>query len=86
MPGEWHGAADSVMPVRHDVHRTCGATFPAHKAAADCRPGQIRGQGVQPNIDHPLTALTARTLDVAGNVTVSDPFRRLAKREFVGRS
>jgi hypothetical protein len=74
------------MPVWHDVHRTGGATLLADQAAANLRPGQIRGQGVQPNIDHPLTALTARTLDVAGNVTVSDPFRRLAKREFVGRS
>jgi hypothetical protein len=24
---EWHGSANSVMPVRHDVHRTCRTTF-----------------------------------------------------------
>ena len=73
MPGEWHGTADSVMPVRHDVHRTRGAAFLADEAPADRRPGQILGQDVQPDIDHAPIALAARTLDVAGHVTVGDP-------------
>ena len=34
MPGEWHGTADSVMPVRHDVHRTFDAAFLADEATA----------------------------------------------------
>ena len=52
MPSEWHGPADSVMPVWRDVHRTRRATFTADKAPADRRPRQVRGQGVQPDIDH----------------------------------
>jgi hypothetical protein len=52
MLGEWHGVAGSVMPVWHDVHRTRDATFLADEAPADCRPGQILGQGIEPNIDH----------------------------------
>jgi hypothetical protein len=50
MPGEWHGAADSVMPVWHDVHRTLDAAFLADETSADRRPGQFLGQGVQPDI------------------------------------
>ena len=73
------------MPVWHDVHRTRGATLLVDKAPADCRPRQILGQGIQSDIDHPSIAL-ARALDVAGHVTVSDPFRRGAKREIVCRS
>ena len=84
--GEWHGSAVPVMPVWHDVHRTCRATLLAAEAPSDRRPGQVLGQGVQPDIDHPSIALSARTLDVAGYVTVSDPFRWGAKRVFVGRS
>ena len=78
--GEWHGAADSVMPVRNDVHRTSGTTLLAHDAAADRRPRQIPRQGVEPDVDHASIAFTARTLDVAGYETVRAPFRRGAKR------
>ena len=35
--GEWHGGSGSVMPVRHDIHRTCRATFLADETAADLR-------------------------------------------------
>ena len=45
MPGEWHGSADPVMPVRHDVHRTFDAAFLADEATADRRPGQDLGAG-----------------------------------------
>jgi hypothetical protein len=83
MPGQWHGAADSVMPVRHDVHRTFDAAFLAEEATADRRPGQFLGQGVQPDIDHPSIAL-GRALDFAGHVTVREPFGRGAKRAIVG--
>jgi hypothetical protein len=82
MPGEWHGVTGSVMPVRHDVHRTCDAAFLAEEVPTDRRPRQILGQGVQPDIDHPPIALTARTLDVAGHVTIREPFRRAAKWVF----
>ena len=41
MPGEWHGASDSVMPVRHDVHRTFDAALPADETQAELRPGQV---------------------------------------------
>jgi hypothetical protein len=37
------------------------------------------GQGVEPDVDH---APIAPTLDVAGHVTVGDPFRRTAGRVF----
>jgi hypothetical protein len=75
------------MPVWHDVQRTRSATLLADEAPADSRPGQVLRQGVQSDIDidHPTIALTARTLDVAGHVAVSDPFRRSAKRVFVCR-
>jgi hypothetical protein len=73
------------MPVWQDVHRTGGAAFLADEAPGDCRSRQILGQGVQPNIDHPSIAL-GRTLDIAGYVTASDPFRRSAKRAIVGGS
>ena len=86
MPGEWHGSGSPVMPVWHDVHRTCGAAFLADEAPADRRPGQILGQGVQPDIDHASIAITARTLDVAGYVTVREPFGRAAGWVFVSRS
>jgi hypothetical protein len=84
MPGEWHGASDSVMPVWHDVHRTFDAAFLADEATADRRPGQGLGQGVEPDVDQAPIALRARTLDVAGHVTVRDPFRRAAEGIFVG--
>ena len=71
MLGEWHSSASSVMPVWHDVHRTRRATFLAHEAAADL---QVLGQGIQSNVDHPTIAIAARTLDVAGHVTVREPF------------
>jgi hypothetical protein len=74
------------MPVWHDVHRTFDAAFLADEATADRRPRQSLGQGVEPDVDHPPIALTARTLDVAGHVTLSNPFRWRAKREIVGRS
>jgi len=83
VPRERYDVFCHVMPVWHDVHRTCGAAFLADKAPTDCRPGQVLGQGVQPNIDHTTIALAARTLDVAGHVTVGDPFRRAAKWEFL---
>ena len=35
MLGEWHCSASSVMPVRNDIHRTRGATFPADQARTD---------------------------------------------------
>jgi hypothetical protein len=38
MLGEWHSSAVPVMPVRHDVHRTCRATLAAYKARADLGP------------------------------------------------
>jgi len=72
----------SVMPVWHDVHRTFDATFLADKAAADRRPRQILGQGVQSDIDHAAIALAARTLDVAGHMTVREPVGRTAGRVF----
>jgi hypothetical protein len=43
---EWHRMPDPVMPVRHDVHRSCGAADRAHEAPADARPGAVLGQGV----------------------------------------
>jgi len=82
MPREWHGMADSVMPVWRDVHRTCGATFLADKAPADRRPRLVLGQGVQPDIDHTIAA--AVTLDVAGYVAVREPFRRASWRVVAG--
>ena len=84
MPREWHSVANPVMPVGHDVHRTRGAAFLADEAPGDCRPRQILGQGVQPDIDHASIALTARTLDVTGYVAVRDPFRRASWRVFTG--
>ena len=84
MLGEWHGGGSSVMPVRHDMHRTRGAAFLADEAPCDCRPRQVLGQGVQSDIDHASVARTARTLDVAGHMTVGDPFRRSVKRVIVG--
>ena len=52
MPGEWHGPADSVMPVRYDVHRTGDAALLADEAPTDHRPGLALGQGVEPHVDH----------------------------------
>ena len=72
---EWHGVAG---PVRHDVHRTYRAAFAADEAPIDRRTGQILGQGVEPDVDHASIALTPRTLDVAGYVTVGEPFCRTA--------
>jgi hypothetical protein len=66
------------MPVRHDVHSTCGATFLADEARADRRPGQVLRQGVQSDIVHASIARTARTLDVAGYGAVREPFCRAA--------
>ena len=63
MPGEWHSVADPVMPVWHDVHRTCDTAFLADEA-----PGL--GKRVQSYIDHPSIAPT-RTLDAAADVTVA---------------
>ena len=83
MPGEWHGGGSPVMPVWHDVHRTCSATLLADETPTDRRPGQVLGQGVQPDIDHASIAFTARTLDVAGYVAVREPFRRTAGWVFV---
>ena len=86
MPCKWHGAAGSVIPVWHDVHRTRGAAFVADETPTDRRLGQVQGQGSQPDVDHPSIAFAARALDVAGHVTVGDPFRRRAKRVNVCRS
>jgi len=86
MPGEWHGPADSVMPVRYDVHRTGDAALLADEAPTDHRPGLVLGQGVEPDVDHaPITA-AARTLDVAGHMTVGEPFCRAARWVFAGPS
>jgi hypothetical protein len=78
MLGEWHGGANPVMPVRHDVHRSCGAAFLADETPADRRPGQILGEDIQPDVDHPSIAL-GRALDVAGHVPFRDSFRGAAK-------
>ena len=80
MLGEWHGPADSVMPVRHDVHRTGDAALLADEAPTDDRPRLVLGQGVQADIDHAAITLRARTLDVAGHVTVCNPICRAARR------
>src|SRR3954469_4637939 len=63
------------MPVRHDVHRSCGSAFLADETASNRRPGQVLSQGIQSDVDHASIAL-GRTLDVAGHMTVGDPFRR----------
>jgi len=76
MLGEWHGLTRSVMPVWHDVHRTGRSALLADEAPADDRPGLILGQGVQPDVDHAPIAVAARALDIAGHVTVGEPFRR----------
>jgi hypothetical protein len=55
------------MPVRHEVHRTFGAAFLADQAPTDLRPGQVLGQGIQPDIDHPPIALTAIADDSAAD-------------------
>jgi hypothetical protein len=81
MLGEWHGGASSVMPIWHDVHRSCGTAFLADETPADRRPGQILGEGIQPDVDHPSITL-GRALDVAGHMTVGDPFRRAARWVF----
>jgi hypothetical protein len=86
MPGEWQGGGSPVMPVWHDVHRTCSATLLADEPPTDRRPGQILGQGVQPDIDHASIAFVARTFDAAGYVAVREPFRRTAGWVFVVRS
>jgi hypothetical protein len=78
MLSERYGMSRSVMPIWHNVHRTYGAALLADEAPADCRPRQILGQGLQPDIDHASVALTARTLDVAGYVAVREAFRRAA--------
>jgi hypothetical protein len=80
MLSERYGMGRSVMPVWHDVHRTRDATFLADETRADRRPGQVLWQRVQPDIDHATIATAARTLDVAGYVTVGEPFRRAAGR------
>lgn len=80
MLGEWHGSAVPVMPVRHDVHGSCRAALRAQEAAGDGRPRQIAGQCVEPDVNHAVTTPAARALDVAGHVTVGDPFRWSAKR------
>jgi hypothetical protein len=82
MLGEWHGVAGSVMPVWHDVHRTCRAAFLADKLNADLRPGAILRQGFQPDVDQTIAA--AVTLDVAGYVAVRDPFGRASWRVVAG--
>jgi hypothetical protein len=82
MLGEWHGVTDSVMPVRYDVHRTGRSACPADEAAADRRPGEVLGQGVQLDVDHAAIAPAARTLDVAGHVAVRNPVCRTARRVF----
>jgi hypothetical protein len=70
--GEWHGPADSVMPVWHDVHRTGDAALLADETPTDHRPGLVLGQGVEPDVDHASIALSARTLEVAGYVAVGE--------------
>jgi hypothetical protein len=47
--------------------------LPAHKPPANARPRLILGQGIEPDIDHAIATM-AVTLDVAGNVPVSEPF------------
>ena len=76
---EWHGLADSVTPVGHDVHRTCRAALLADEAPTDHRARLVLGQGVQADIDH---APIATALDVAGYVTVREPFCRAARWVF----
>jgi hypothetical protein len=66
--GKRHACILPVMPVRHDVHRTCSATFGADKAPADLRPGAILRQGIQSDVDQAIAA--AVTLDVAGYVAI----------------
>ena len=70
------------MPVRHDVHRTRCAALLTDEAPADRRPGQVLRQGVQSDINHTSIALAGRTLDVAGHVTLGEPFCRPAGRVF----
>jgi len=72
--GEWHGPADSVVPVWHDVHRTGDAALLADEAPTDHRPRLVLGQGVE----HASIALTGRTLNVAGYMAVGEPFCRAA--------
>ena len=86
MLGEWHGGGSPVMPVWHDVHRSRDAALLTAETAADLRPGQVLRQDVQPDIDHASIAFTARTLDVAGYVTVREPFGRAAGWVFISRS
>jgi hypothetical protein len=67
MLGEWHGMTGSVMPVRHDVHRTCRATFGADKALADLRPGAILRKTIQPDVDQTIMmprSATSRKLSI----------------------
>jgi len=78
--GEWHGPADSVMPVRHDVHRTGDAALLADEAPTDHRPGLVLGQGVEPDVDHAPIAVAARALDIAGHMAVGQPVCRAARR------
>jgi hypothetical protein len=38
--------------LRTPIHRTGGSALLADEAAGDHRPGEILGQGVEPDVDH----------------------------------
>ena len=83
MPGKWHRGGGPVMPVRHDVHRTCSTAFFADETPSNRRPGQILRQSIEPNVDHASITGARRALNVASHMTYGDPFRWCAERPSV---
>lgn len=71
------------MPVRDDMHRSCGAACRADQAQADARPRLILRKGVEPHVD-PAIATAVQALDAACHMAVGQPFSRAAGRIVAG--
>jgi hypothetical protein len=71
------------MPVRDDMHRSCGAACRADEAQADARPWLILRECVEPHVDPAITE-AVQALDAAGHMAVSQPFTRRAGRIMAG--
>lgn len=71
------------MPVRHDMHRSCGAACRADHAQADARPRLILREGIEPHV-HSAIAAPVQALDAAGHMPDSQPFHGAAGRIMAG--
>jgi len=56
IPAEWHGVADPIKPVRHNIHRASRTAACTDEAPTHVRPRLILGKSVEPDVDPAIAA------------------------------